>query len=231
MPKIRVLIVDDAVVIRRLVSDCLNGEPDIEVVGTAANGQIGLAKIPQVNPDLVTLDVEMPVHGRAADACGHQEDPSPASGDHVQHAHRARVPGATLDALSLGASDYVTKPANVGSVGEAMRRVREELSQRSGLCRRQPPRGRPSGGAGHPGGAPAAATRGRVPVGRPCDRRLHGRPERAFGAAARTQELPGPGRGGAAYAAAVHAHARRAPGGGLRIPGARRRDGRAAPAR
>lgn len=60
MPKIRVLMIDDAVVIRRLVSDVLNADPAIEVVGTAANGRIGLAKIPQVNPDLVTLDIEMP---------------------------------------------------------------------------------------------------------------------------------------------------------------------------
>ena len=60
MPKIRVLIVDDAVVIRRLVTDGLAADPDIEVVGTAANGRIALAKIAQVNPDLVTLDVEMP---------------------------------------------------------------------------------------------------------------------------------------------------------------------------
>jgi two-component system chemotaxis response regulator CheB len=61
MAKIRILIVDDSVVIRRLVSNCLAQDTEFEVVGTAANGQIGLAKIAQVNPDLVTLDIEMPV--------------------------------------------------------------------------------------------------------------------------------------------------------------------------
>ena len=61
MAKIRILIVDDAVVIRRLVSNCLAQDTEIEVVGTAANGQIGLAKIAEVNPDLVTLDIDMPV--------------------------------------------------------------------------------------------------------------------------------------------------------------------------
>jgi two-component system chemotaxis response regulator CheB len=60
MPKIRVLIVDDAVVFRRLVSNVLSEDPELEVVGTAANGKIALARIPQVNPDLVILDVEMP---------------------------------------------------------------------------------------------------------------------------------------------------------------------------
>ncbi len=58
--KIRVLVVDDSVVIRRLVARALAEDPAFEVVGTAANGAIALSKIPQVNPDAVTLDIEMP---------------------------------------------------------------------------------------------------------------------------------------------------------------------------
>jgi signal transduction histidine kinase len=60
MPRIRVLIVDDAVVIRRMITEALGSDPEIEVVGSAANGKIALQKIPQVNPDLITMDVEMP---------------------------------------------------------------------------------------------------------------------------------------------------------------------------
>ncbi|MGE3775794.1 MAG: response regulator, partial [Pirellulaceae bacterium] len=60
MVKIRVLVVDDSVVIRRLLTDILSQDPDIEVVGTAPNGRIALSKLTQVNPDLVTLDNEMP---------------------------------------------------------------------------------------------------------------------------------------------------------------------------
>ncbi|MEO2089856.1 MAG: response regulator, partial [Gemmataceae bacterium] len=60
MPKLRVLVVDDAVVFRRMVAEELAADPAIEVVGTAANGKIALAKLTQVNPDLVILDVEMP---------------------------------------------------------------------------------------------------------------------------------------------------------------------------
>ena len=60
MRRIRVLIVDDSVVIRRLLTDILAQDPEIEVIGTAPNGRIALAKLPQVNPDLVTLDIEMP---------------------------------------------------------------------------------------------------------------------------------------------------------------------------
>src|SRR5271165_1146829 len=60
MGKIRVLIVDDSVVVRKMVTDVLGSDSGLEVAGTAANGRIGLAKIPLVNPDVVTLDVEMP---------------------------------------------------------------------------------------------------------------------------------------------------------------------------
>ena len=60
MRKIRVLVVDDSVVIRRLLTDILSADPDIELAGTAPNGRIALAKLPQLNPDIVTLDIEMP---------------------------------------------------------------------------------------------------------------------------------------------------------------------------
>ena len=58
--KIRVLVVDDAVVMRRLISEALAQDAGIEVAGVAANGRIALAKLDQVRPDIVTLDVEMP---------------------------------------------------------------------------------------------------------------------------------------------------------------------------
>lgn len=126
MAPITVLVVDDSVVMRRLVSDILTGDPGIEVVGTAANGKVALAKIPQLNPDVVTLDIEMPV----------------MDGLETLTALRALYPklpvimfstltgrgaSATLDALERGASDYVSKPANVGSVSASMDTVRAEL--------------------------------------------------------------------------------------------------------
>jgi two-component system chemotaxis response regulator CheB len=54
---ISVLVVDDSVVIRRLVTDALAEDPEIRVVGTAPNGRVALTKIEQLNPDLVTLDI------------------------------------------------------------------------------------------------------------------------------------------------------------------------------
>jgi len=58
--KIRVLVVDDSVVIRRLVANSLELDPTLELVGTASNGLIGMQRIEQLNPDVVTLDIEMP---------------------------------------------------------------------------------------------------------------------------------------------------------------------------
>ncbi|MGA9306835.1 MAG: response regulator, partial [Candidatus Sulfotelmatobacter sp.] len=61
MTRIRILVVDDSVVIRRVLSDTLSEDPGLEVVGTASDGRIALSKIPLLKPDLITLDVEMPV--------------------------------------------------------------------------------------------------------------------------------------------------------------------------
>ena len=60
MPKIRVLIVDDAVVIRKLLGSCLSEDPELEVVGTAGDGASALARLAELKPDIVTLDIEMP---------------------------------------------------------------------------------------------------------------------------------------------------------------------------
>jgi two-component system chemotaxis response regulator CheB len=129
VPQISVLVVDDSVVIRRLVTDALQVEPDIRVVGTAPNGKVALAKIQQLAPDIVTLDIEMP------------EMDGLTTIKEIRKTH-AKLPvimfstlsvaggAATLEALSSGASDYVTKPANVGSVRESMASVREQLIPR-----------------------------------------------------------------------------------------------------
>jgi len=58
--KVRVLIVDDSVVVRKALSDALARDPAIEVVGSASNGKLGLAKFVQLRPDIVLLDIEMP---------------------------------------------------------------------------------------------------------------------------------------------------------------------------
>ena len=61
MTSIRILVVDDSVVIRKLLTETLSGDIGLEVVGAASDGRIALTKISQLKPDLVTLDIEMPV--------------------------------------------------------------------------------------------------------------------------------------------------------------------------
>jgi two-component system chemotaxis response regulator CheB len=126
MGNIRVLIVDDAVVVRRIVADVLSQDPDLEVVATAATGRIALAKLPQVNPDVIILDVEMPEMDGLATLAAIRKT-YPALPVIMFSTVTQRGAAATLDALALGANDYVTKPANVGSVTVAMQRIREEL--------------------------------------------------------------------------------------------------------
>jgi len=126
MARITVLVVDDSVVVRRLVSDVLAGDPGIEVVGTAPNGKVALAKIPQLNPDVVTLDIEMPVMD-GLETLVKLRELYPKLPVIMFSTITERGASATLDALERGASDYVTKPTNVGSVGASMDAVRAQL--------------------------------------------------------------------------------------------------------
>lgn len=134
--KIRVLVVDDAVVMRRIISDVIASDASLELAGVAANGRIALQKIDQVTPDIVTMDVEMPEMDGVATVRAirklHPKLPVIMFSTLTQ-----RGAETTIDALSAGATDYVTKPANVGSVGESINRLRADLIPRIKLhCRR-----------------------------------------------------------------------------------------------
>jgi two-component system chemotaxis response regulator CheB len=126
MTPIRILVVDDSVVIRKVLSDALSADHALKVVGVAGDGRIALAKIPLLTPDLVTLDIEMPVmDGLETLAALRKLYPKlPVIMFSTLTERGAR---ATLDALSLGASDYATKPSNTGGPAEAIERIRAEL--------------------------------------------------------------------------------------------------------
>src|SRR5258708_20573238 len=126
MPRTRILIVDDSAVIRRVLREALAADAEVEVAGVAGDGESALQQIERLKPDVVTLDVELPG----------------MSGLQILKEIRKRwqrLPvimfstlterGAmtTLEALSLGASDYVTKPGNSVNVEETKEKIREQL--------------------------------------------------------------------------------------------------------
>lgn len=122
----RVLIVDDSVVIRRLLSDTLSESEWIEVVGKASNGRLALQRIRQLNPEVVILDVEMPEMNGLETLAEIAKLPAPPRVIMFSTLTEAGA-DVTVEALALGASDYVTKPANVGGVAEGKREVRERM--------------------------------------------------------------------------------------------------------
>lgn len=123
MTPTRVLVVDDSPLIRQILVDMLRKEPDLEVVGYARDGEEALLRIAELNPDVVTLDVEMP----RLDGLGCLRElmktrPVPAV---MVSTLTSAGTETTLEALAAGAVDFVCKPDN-GSIS-TLRGVREEL--------------------------------------------------------------------------------------------------------
>ena len=126
MSRIRVLVVDDSVVARRMVVDALVADPRIDVVGTASNGRVALTMVEQLAPDLVTMDVEMPLMGgiETVRALRRRGDRVPIIMFSMVSAHDAK---ATFSALAAGATDFVTKPSGSTSAVASLARIAEQL--------------------------------------------------------------------------------------------------------
>ncbi|MHB8780817.1 MAG: protein-glutamate methylesterase/protein-glutamine glutaminase [Candidatus Geothermincolia bacterium] len=116
---IKVLIVDDSILVRKLLSDIIDAEPGMQVIGSAANGVECIKAVQELDPDVVTLDVHMPeMDGLAALEFIMQRHPRPVL---MLSAMTSRGASTTMRALELGAVDFIAKPAYVPGQLEVMR--------------------------------------------------------------------------------------------------------------
>ncbi len=123
---VRVLVVDDSAVMRQLLSELLAADPEIEVVGTAADPHIARERIKALNPDVVTLDVEMPhMDGLTFLRKIMTLRPMPVVMVSTLTQRGAEI---TLEALEIGAVDFVAKPA--GEDGRSMLELAAELQRK-----------------------------------------------------------------------------------------------------
>ncbi|HEV2522020.1 MAG TPA: chemotaxis response regulator protein-glutamate methylesterase [Candidatus Acidoferrales bacterium] len=122
--KVRVLVVDDSALMRKLIPQLLQGDPSIEVVGTAMDGLLGLKKISELRPDVVTLDLEMPrMDGLEMLRQIVREYSIPVI---VVSSHTSKGAYSVLNALNVGAFDFVAKP--VDSQAGGLEQIARELA-------------------------------------------------------------------------------------------------------
>jgi len=111
--RIRVLVVDDSALMRKLIPAILAREPSIEVVGTAMDGAFALKKIEELKPDVVTLDLEMPrMDGIETLRLIMRRAPLPVI---LFSTHSKEGGYATFKALALGAVDFLAKPKDAAA--------------------------------------------------------------------------------------------------------------------
>jgi len=112
-PPVRVLVVDDSALMRKLIPQILQADSSIQVVGTAMDGNFGLKKIEEMKPQVVTLDLDMPgMGGLDMLKAIMSRHPLPVI---VVSAHSTQGAAVTLQALSMGAFDFVAKPSDVSA--------------------------------------------------------------------------------------------------------------------
>jgi two-component system chemotaxis response regulator CheB len=124
--KVRILVIDDSVVMRQLITRMLNSEPTFEVMGSARDGRDALAKIRLLCPDLVTLDIEMPELDGIA-TLREIKRIAPSVRVIMCSSLTERGASVTLDALLAGADDYVTKQHSGEMAASAYDALRSDL--------------------------------------------------------------------------------------------------------
>ncbi|MFP4213389.1 MAG: chemotaxis response regulator protein-glutamate methylesterase [Desulfohalobiaceae bacterium] len=123
--QIKVLVVDDTIFYRKLLSDLLKTLPEVQVVGTANNGKIAMSRIRSLKPDLVTLDVEMPEMNGLQVLQGILDEGLPTNCLLVSSLTQ-KGGELTVQALQLGALDFITKP-QADDAEQSMQLLQKEL--------------------------------------------------------------------------------------------------------
>jgi len=140
MPPTRVLIVDDSVVVRRILSEMIAGDPALELAGVAPHGSIALQKLSQVSCDLVVMDVEMPDMD-GIEAVTRLRVDWPRLPVMMCSSVTERGAEVTLRALAAGATDYVAKPSGLGTVDGRAVFQREFIAKIKALAPNRTPAG------------------------------------------------------------------------------------------
>jgi two-component system, chemotaxis family, protein-glutamate methylesterase/glutaminase len=123
MGQIKLLVVDDSLLMQKILTDILQSDKQISVVGTARDGEEALLKVASLHPDVVTMDIEMPkMNGLTAVRRVMESNPVPVIMISALTQIEAHL---TLQALEFGAVDYVPKPS--GQISLNMDAVRNEL--------------------------------------------------------------------------------------------------------
>lgn len=123
---LKVLVVDDTIFYRKIVSDVLAELPGIQVVGTAANGKMAVYRIDRLRPDLLTLDIEMP-EMNGLQVLEWIRDHAPGVGAIVLSAFTKQGSQMTVKALELGAFDYIQKTDTGGGMEANKAAVKEAI--------------------------------------------------------------------------------------------------------
>ena len=125
MNKIKVLIVDDSIFMRKALESLLSGEPDIEIVGLAKNGKEGVEMAEQFHPDVITMDIEMPtMDGITALELIMKKNPTPVI---MVSSLTKEGADATLKALDLGAVDFMTKDSQSFGGADIERGLKDKI--------------------------------------------------------------------------------------------------------
>ncbi|MCX6619936.1 MAG: chemotaxis response regulator protein-glutamate methylesterase [Acidobacteria bacterium] len=154
--KIRVLIVDDSAIVRKMLSEALAGEPDIEVVGTAPDPFVARDRILSLNPDVLTLDIEMPrMDGVSFLQCLMQSRPMPVI---VISSLGQASCRAAIQALAAGAVEVLAKPGGPYSVGDLKTTLPAKLRAAAASGIRKPVAAVPATPAHRPAASTAASS-------------------------------------------------------------------------